>query len=289
MLWFHDHAMDNTSIQVHAGLAGVYFVRDDADDAIVALIGGVPQEIPLVIQDRMVDCGFERVNYWAGVPTFASDFDRSEFLGDTIFVNGRPWPFFEAERKVYRLRVLNGSNARTYALALVDPSPWAYANAPNPSRVLYTDLLTVIGNDGGLFPQPRPLGQEDHILIAPGERLDLLLDLTGLPARQHAMGMEMGATSMEMAATRLRLVNLAVASATAGAWPEAIFQTTEELDFAAPIHPVPSSVLELARAKKRGRPARVAWRGRSAAAGQCPAILRRYIEAGRRAARPRKA
>jgi FtsP/CotA-like multicopper oxidase with cupredoxin domain len=222
MLWFHDHAMDNTAVQVHAGLAGLYFVRDAADDEVLALVGGAKQEIPLVLQDRKFACGFEGIDYWAGVPTFPDDFDRSEYLGDTIFVNGRPSPFHEVERKVYRLRLLNGSHARTFALALVDPSPWSYLAAPEQSIVGYTDLLTVIGNDGGLFPKAHRLGPTDHVLLAPGERLDLLLDLTGLKAREDDMGAPI---PMRV----LRLVNLAVASAQAGDWPEAIFQTTEEL------------------------------------------------------------
>ncbi|ARN82911.1 multicopper oxidase family protein [Methylocystis bryophila] len=222
MLWFHDHAMDNTAVQVHAGLAGIYFIRDKADDEILSLIGGAGQEIPLVLQDRKFACGFEKLDYWAGVPTFPDDFDRPEYLGDTIFVNGRPSPFHEVERKIYRLRVLNGSHARTFALALIDPAPWNYLAAPEPSRVGYSDLITVIGNDGGLFPEPQRLGQTDHILLAPGERLDLLLDLTSIEARKDDMGAVVPTRS-------LRLVNLAVASAQAGDWPEAIFRTTEPL------------------------------------------------------------
>jgi len=220
MLWFHDHAMDNTAVQVHAGLAGVYFVRDKADDEVLGLAGG--REIPLVLQDRKFACGFDGVDYWAGVPTFPKDFDRSEYLGDAIFVNGRPSPYCEVERKVYRLRVLNGSHARTYALALIDPAPWNYLKAPLKARVGYSDLITVIGNDGGLFPKAHRLGRTDHILLAPGERLDLLLDLTGLEARKDDMG-------AVIPMRPLRLVNLAVASAQTGDWPEAIFQTSEEL------------------------------------------------------------
>ena len=248
MLWFHDHAMDNTAVQVHAGLAGLYFIRDKADDEVLSLVGGAGQEIPLVLQDRKLACGFEKIDYWAGVPTFPADFDRPEYLGDTIFVNGRPSPFHEVERKIYRLRVLNGSHARTFALALIDPAPWNYLAAPEKSRVGYSNLLTVIGNDGGLFAQPHRLEATDHILLAPGERLDLLLDLTGLEARKD----EMGAVIPTRA---LRLVNLAVASAQAGEWPEAIFRTTEALTGfpkpagAGPDDPAPSvssSVLTLA-------------------------------------------
>ncbi len=228
MLWFHDHAMDNTAVQVHSGLAGLYFVRDASDDAIFGLIGNKNQEVPLVIQDRIFDCGFGSLNFWAGVPTAGAEFVRPEYLGETVFVNGRPSPYLTVQRKVYRLRVLNGSNARTYALALIDPAGWASMNAADPARVWFSDLLTVIGNDGGLSSVSRKPGATGHILIAPSERLDLLLDLTGVDP---------------MVTAHLRLVNLAVASAAAGDWPQAIFQSTEDLNFPAPLQPVGSSLV----------------------------------------------
>jgi len=203
MLWFHDHAMDNTAPQVYAGLAGLYFIRDSSDDDLFSLIGGSGQEIPLVIQDKNLACGYERLDYWGGLPTdtanpnYAPDgYFRPEFLGETIFVNGRSTPFQNVNRSIYRLRILNGSNARTYALALIDPFWWA--KGIGGSRVWYSDCLRVIGNDGGLLTHSVALNSTDHLLIAPGERLDVLLDLTGAAF-----------TNIEC----LRLVNLAIASA----------------------------------------------------------------------------
>lgn len=235
MLWFHDHGMDNTAPQVHAGLAGLYFIRDQSDEELFNLIGGAGQEIPLVIQDRVVDCDYCCVDYWAGIPTSTTpaagntpktqDFIRPEFLGESIFVNGRAWPHHELGRKVYRLRVLNGSNARTYALALLDPSPWSSPMAPDNPVVWHSDLLTVIGNESGLFPKSFSLDANGYILLAPGERLDLLLDLTGVDPCQTA---------------KLRLVNLAVASAHSNDWPEGIFQTDNDIN----VQPVPSSVID---------------------------------------------
>lgn len=240
MLWFHDHAMDNTSPQIHAGLAGVYFIRDDSDDAIFSLIGGRKHEIPLVIQDRKYDCGFDRVNLWAGVPTSTDGpdptdpnkmlmkFDRPEFMGDTVVVNGRPWPFVTLGRDIYRLRILNASNTRTYALALIDPAGWAMMGITMDPQVWHSDLMTVIGNDGGLLPQRRQLAGTDYILLAPAERLDILLDLTAVDP---------------MMTQRLRMVNLAVASAQAGDWPEGIYQTSETQTFGANVANAPSSLI----------------------------------------------
>lgn len=215
MLWFHDHTMDNTAPQVYAGLAGVYFIRDTSDDAIFGLIGDPGNEIPLVIQDRNLACSYDALDYWSGIPTDVNNpdlapdgYNRPEFLGETIFVNGRAAPFHNVNRSVYRLRILNGSNARTYALALIDPFWWA--REASSSRLWFSNCMRVIGNDGGLFVKSAPVANNGYVLIAPGERLDILLDLT-IPA---------------IASTDcLRLVNLAVASAMADSGPEGIFQS----------------------------------------------------------------
>ncbi|WP_347989084.1 multicopper oxidase domain-containing protein [Methylomonas sp. AM2-LC] len=225
MLWFHDHGMDNTAPQVHAGLAGLYFIRDQSDDDLFSLLGGQIHnnelmELPLVIQDRVVDCDFCCFDYWAGLPTkntldtvsgklTSIDSVRPEFLGDSIFVNGRPWPHHEVGQNRYRLRIVNGSNARTYALALVNPEPWTSQNVTGTPKVWYSDKITVIGNDGGLFPLKQTLQETDYIVLAPGERLDLILDLTDICPDE---------------VSKLRMVNLAVGSLFNGDWPEGIFQ-----------------------------------------------------------------
>lgn len=203
MLWFHDHGMDNTAPQVYSGLAGLYFIRDESDDDLFQLIGDETQELPLVIQDRLFNSDLTQADYKNGIPLNAAKdgFDRPEFLGDTIMVNGRPWPHTHVHPMVYRLRVLNGSNARTYALALTNPEATS-------GKVWYGDLLTVIGNDAGLFAQAKTLAETDYVLIAPGQRLDILLDLTSVdPALVNA----------------LRLVNLALILPLDD--PEPIFQT----------------------------------------------------------------
>jgi FtsP/CotA-like multicopper oxidase with cupredoxin domain len=217
MLWFHDHGMDNTAPQVMAGLAGLYFIRDQSDTDIATLAA---QEIPLVIQDRNLGCGYQNFDYWAGIPTDPA-YWRPEFLGESIFVNGRATPSTNVERSVYRLRILNGSNARTYALALIDPFWWS--KQPAGARIWYSDCMRVIGNDGGLFTTSVAVASTDYVLIAPGERLDVLLDLTAL-------------TNVDC----LRLVNLAVASAIdpANTGPEGIFQTDKGYILSAPINSV---------------------------------------------------
>ncbi len=82
--------------------------------------------------------------------------------------------------------MLNGSNARTYALALINPSPWTTTeNIDKPTKFWYSDCLTVIGNEAGLYATSRTLGEQEYLLIAPGERLDVLLDLTRICSQSN--------------------------------------------------------------------------------------------------------
>jgi spore coat protein A len=112
-LWYHDHALGITSQNVMAGLAGVYLLRD-VDDPIggngpLGIPAGQPYEIPLVLQDRIfnADGSIYHPARW-----------EPEYLGDVATVNGKAWPNLNVDRTVYRFRIVNGSNARTYNLRL---------------------------------------------------------------------------------------------------------------------------------------------------------------------------
>jgi FtsP/CotA-like multicopper oxidase with cupredoxin domain len=177
MLWYHDHAMDRTGTHVHAGLAGLYFIRDEADDAVLRAIGGAQRELPLVIQDRIVATDGASIDYAAGMPT-REPADRPEFLGTQLFVNGHPAPELTLSRGTWRLRLLNGSNARTYALALCDPN----AAARKSGQVWHSHRMSIIGADGGLLAAPVALQPTDVLLLAPGQRRDVLVDLATLPS-----------------------------------------------------------------------------------------------------------
>jgi FtsP/CotA-like multicopper oxidase with cupredoxin domain len=198
MLWYHDHAMDRVGRHVHAGLAGAYCIRDAADDALLALLGGRAQERLFVISDRVLTADQTGIDYDAGIPhdfslsNVGSDdaVGRPEFLGNIVLVNGHPAPDLTLARSAWRLRVLNLSNARTYALALCDPD----AIAAKTGRVWYTSQLRLIGGDGGLIGASVPLGDTDTLVIAPAQRRDIVIDLTGLP----------------VTLTRLRLVNVSL-------------------------------------------------------------------------------
>jgi spore coat protein A len=161
-LWYHDHRMDFTGPQVYRGLAGFHLIRDD-EEARLPLPGG-DRELLLMIVDRSFDADGQLkypsldpgLQHEAGV---TNEYHEG-VLGDTILVNGVPWPFLEVSNTRYRLRILNASNARRYELAL-DPPP---AEGPH---------FTQIGSDGGLLG--RPIGH-DRIPIAQAERFDVLID-----------------------------------------------------------------------------------------------------------------
>jgi FtsP/CotA-like multicopper oxidase with cupredoxin domain len=185
LLWYHDHAMDRVGRHVHAGLAGAYCIRDAADDALLALIGGRSRELLLAINDRILSVDQTRLDYDAGMPHDASivvagsddAVGRPEFLGDCNFVNAHPSPDLTLARAAWRLRILNVASARTYALALCDPD----AIAARAGRVWYTSAIRVIGADGGLNGRSVALADTDAVIVAPAQRRDLLVDLSSLP------------------------------------------------------------------------------------------------------------
>ena len=166
-LWFHDHTLGATRINVYAGLAAFYFLRDPSSlDTGIPAAGGLPAgnyEIELAIQDRMFDTNGQLYFPNLGINPADHPFWIPEFFGDAIVVNGKTWPFFNVEPRRYRFRVLNGSNARFYSLTLGNKAP----------------SIWVIGTDGGLLDTPVQIAFPQELLIAPGERFDIIIDFTG--------------------------------------------------------------------------------------------------------------
>lgn len=146
-LWYHDHTMDVTGPHVWYGMAGFYILTDDYEESL-----GLPSgeyEVPLVIQDRNLDANGQLV--------YTDDILGE--TGNTILVNGVIQPYFNVARRKYRFRILNGSNARFYRLALSSDQPF-----------------TVIGMEGGLLPAPMTV---TSITLAPSERADVVVDFSG--------------------------------------------------------------------------------------------------------------
>jgi|CXWL01.1.fsa_nt_gi FtsP/CotA-like multicopper oxidase with cupredoxin domain len=150
--FYHPHPHMLTGEQVAMGLAGAFIIRDDEEDAL-----GLPSgayEVPLVIRDASFD---SRGNMLYN-PT------STGFKGKFPLVNGTLRPMLNVDRGVYRFRVVNGSNARVFKLALSNGAP-----------------MTIIGNDGGLLRSPATATQ---IELGMAERLDLLVDFSALSAGQ---------------------------------------------------------------------------------------------------------
>jgi len=157
-LWYHDHALGITRLNVYAGMAGFYLLRDDFEDAL-----GLPSgeyEIPIVIQDREFD---------PDGSFFYPPAITNAFFGDKILANGKVWPFLNVKQGKYRFRFLNGSQARSYALRL--------ENLADSAQVI---PFTIIGTDTGLVSAPISIDTIGSIV--PAERLDVIVDFTGFPA-----------------------------------------------------------------------------------------------------------
>lgn len=154
-LWYHDHSLGMTGLNVLAGLAGFYLLRDTDDPAggngPLGLPAGAPYEVPLVLQDRSFnsDGSVFHPNQPPWIP---------EYVADVATVNGKAWPNLNVDRTLYRFRIINGSSARTYNLKLSSKQP-----------------IIQIGTDQGLLNAPVYLSS---LLLAPGERADVLVDFS---------------------------------------------------------------------------------------------------------------
>jgi spore coat protein A, manganese oxidase len=200
-LWFHDHTLGVTRLNVYAGLAAFYLIRDQFDTGLPDNPLRLPAgnfEVELMIQDRQFDTNGQLL--WPdsnnnpslvdGPPSNPKihPFWIPEFFGDVMCVNGRSWPFLAVEPRRYRFRFVNGSNARFLRMGLAD----AASGATGPA-------IYQIGTDGGLLDTPvKKLGQPEpvsdgtptptsRIFIAPSERSDVIIDFAGLAGHKFTL------------------------------------------------------------------------------------------------------
>jgi len=166
LLWFHDHGLGATRLNVFAGLAAAYILRDQFDTGRepnpIGIPGG-PYEIPLVVQDRQFNSDGTFL-----YPT--SDIEGvtwiGEYFGDVMLVNGKVWPFLNVEPRLYRFRILNGCNARILNLDIPGTKMWQ------------------IGAEGGLWDISVPVKQ---LVLAPAERADVIVDFSTLAGQRVPM------------------------------------------------------------------------------------------------------
>ena len=151
LLWYHDHAMGINRLNIYAGLMGLHVIRDHIERQLQLPNG--KYEVPLVLFDRHLG-----IDGQMSYPVSADPEHPwiPEVLGEVPLVNGKIFPYLEVEPRKYRFRVLNAANGRMYRLSL-------------PEGV----EVHQIGTDQGLLPAPVAV---THILLAPAERVDLVID-----------------------------------------------------------------------------------------------------------------
>jgi blue copper oxidase len=150
--WYHPHLHQLTGKQVTQGLAGLFIVESPEEKALNLPSGNY--EIPLIIQDKRFNTD-GTIKY---SPTMMEV--MSGYMGDNILVNGTLKPYLEVSTRYYRFRVLNGSSARIYNLALSNGADFY-----------------VIGSDGGILPQPEKV---KNLMLGTGERADILIDFSSV-------------------------------------------------------------------------------------------------------------
>lgn len=166
-LFYHDHAMGITRLNAVAGLFGMYFIRDAAEDSLNLPKGRF--EIPISICDRIFKLDGQLDYPVSGNPESPW---VSEFNGNATLLNGKLFPYLDVEPCRYRFRLFNTSNAAFYQLSF---------SKEGRSLLPGNEPFSMIGSDQGLLSEPAPM---KSLQMAPGERADLLLDFTGLPGEQ---------------------------------------------------------------------------------------------------------
>jgi spore coat protein A len=164
-VWYHDHALGITRLNVYAGMAGFYLIADAEDTLGPDNAFGLPSgqyEIGLAIQDRTFN---------EDGSLFYNAQLEDAFKGEYAVVNGKINPYLEVDQGKYRFRILNGSQSREYIYRLeniTDPG-----NDPG---------FTLVGTDLGLISAPMDLGNSTGGVIGPAERMDIVIDFAGYPA-----------------------------------------------------------------------------------------------------------
>jgi FtsP/CotA-like multicopper oxidase with cupredoxin domain len=205
-LWYHDHTLGMTRLNVYAGPAGFFIVRGgpEGDEAVrdartgrrAVLPGPAPRatdavghrsyyEIPLAIQDRTFQPDGSlfypdsRAYFDGTVGPYIPAGDvppiwNPEFFGSTIMVNGATWPFLTAERRRYRFRMLNGCDARFLILD--------FTGIPGAE-------VWQLGTETGFLAAPVDVMRVGHgrLLLAPAERADVVVDLTAVPEGSYVL------------------------------------------------------------------------------------------------------
>jgi spore coat protein A, manganese oxidase len=205
-IWYHDHTLGMTRLNVYAGPAGFYLIRGGPDDTTVDVRTGRPgilpgpaprendkfppnkpyREVPIAIQDRSFKADGslfypESRQFFDGIVSrYIPDGEfapiwNPEFFGNTIIANGSTWPFLTVEQRRYRLRFLNGCQSRFLILDF--------------NQILGVDVWQ-IGNEGGFLAAPVNVTglHGNRLLMGLAERADVIVDFTNVPTGNYVLG-----------------------------------------------------------------------------------------------------
>ena len=211
-IWYHDHTLGMTRLNVYAGPAGFYLIRGgpEGDTAVLdsrfgtpaVLPGPAPKandkfppnktyyEIPIAIQDRAFnedgllfypnsrELFDDIVGPFIPFGTMPEEFSpiwNPEFFGNMIMVNGKTWPFQTVEKRRYRFRFLNGCQSRFLILD--------FSQIPGVE-------VWQIGNEGGFLAAPVNItaNHGNQLLMGLAERADVIVDFTNVPVGNHVLG-----------------------------------------------------------------------------------------------------
>ncbi|KAJ0962739.1 hypothetical protein J5N97_027861 [Dioscorea zingiberensis] len=157
-LWYHDHAMGLTRVNLLSGLIGAYALTDPAVESPLSLPSG-PFDLHLVVFDRSFRTdGSIYMNSTGNNPSIHPQW-QPEYFGDAIIVNGKAWPRLRVHRRRYRFRILNASNARFFRFSLSNSLPFTH-----------------IGSDSVYLSKPV---KTRAFLLAPSEIADVIIDFAG--------------------------------------------------------------------------------------------------------------
>jgi FtsP/CotA-like multicopper oxidase with cupredoxin domain len=203
-IWYHDHSLGMTRLNVYAGPAGFFIIRGGPGDTVMdtrtrtraILPGPAPAlgdppgmayyEIPIAVQDRSFNADGAlfypdtRAFFDGVLGPYIPDTDISpiwnpEFFGNFMMVNGNTWPFLNMEQRRYRFRFLNGCDARFLILD--------FSGIPGVE-------VWQIGNEGGFLAAPVNMTaiNGNKILMGPAERADVIVDFTNVPLGSYVLG-----------------------------------------------------------------------------------------------------
>jgi FtsP/CotA-like multicopper oxidase with cupredoxin domain len=188
ILWYHDHAMMRTAPDVYTGQTGIYIINGE-DDRVFSSTVIYSHDVPLILADR----SFTESNYLyynttqsnfaakgEAAPPEAGE-GQPEFLGNTITVNGKIWPFMKVDRSLYRFRIVNTSNTRFYRFAV---AKWKNGKIDTSGNATLSNSFIQVGTEGGFFPDgnfPRIGNDSSALTLAPSERADVLINFSVFP------------------------------------------------------------------------------------------------------------